>query len=88
MRTVAEIDRVLRPQFEDQLAHPDGTMVSDMLHAETGDLDERMRAFMPTLKLALIGGLQEPAHGLGTTVVGLLSSTRAALRGACGSRRR
>jgi cytochrome P450 len=32
-----------------------------------------MRGFMPTLKLALIGGLQEPAHGLGTTVVGLLS---------------
>ncbi len=72
--TVAEIDRVLRPQFEDQLAHPDGTMVSDMLHAEPGDLDERMRGFMPTLKLALIGGLQEPAHGLGTTVVGLLSA--------------
>jgi len=71
--TVAEIDRVLRPQFEDQLAHPDGSMVSDMLLAETGDLDERMRGFMPTLKLALIGGLQEPAHGLGTTVVGLLS---------------
>jgi cytochrome P450 len=27
---------------------------------------------MPSLKLALIGGLQEPAHGLGTTVVGVL----------------
>lgn len=71
--TSAEADRVLRVQFEDQLAHPDGTMVSDMLHAETGDLDERMAGFMPTLKLALIGGLQEPGHGLGTTIVGLLS---------------
>lgn len=70
--TVAEIDRVLRPQFEDQLEHPDATMVSDMLHAETGELDDRMVAFMPTLKLALIGGLQEPGHGLGSTVTGLL----------------
>ncbi len=71
-RTSAEVDTTLRAQFEDQLTHPDGTMVSDMLHAEPGDVDERMRAFMPTLKLALIGGLQEPGHGLGTTVVGLL----------------
>jgi cytochrome P450 len=46
--------------------------VSDMLHAESGDLVERMRAFMPTLKLALIGGLQEPGHGMGSTVFGLL----------------
>ena len=72
--TGLEVDRTLRPQFQDQLAHPDGTMVSDMLHAETGDVDQRMAAFMPTLKLALIGGLQEPGHGLGTTVFGLLSN--------------
>jgi len=72
--TVAEIDRVLRPQLEDQLERPDGTMVSDMLHAEAGDVDGRMAAFMPTLKLALIGGLQEPGHGLGSTVTGLVSN--------------
>jgi len=71
--TSAEVDRTLRAQFEDQLANPDDTMVSNMLHAEHGDLDERMSAFMPTLKLALIGGLQEPGHGLGSTIVGLLS---------------
>lgn len=74
--TSAEVDRALRPLLEDQLAHPDGTMVSDMLHAVTGDLTERMRAIMPTLKLALIGGLQEPGHGLATTIVGLLSDSR------------
>jgi cytochrome P450 len=48
-------------------------MVSNMLHAERGDLHARMTAFMPTLKLALIGGLQEPGHGMGSTIVGLLS---------------
>jgi cytochrome P450 len=70
--TAAEVDEVLRPRLSRLLDDPDGTMLSDMLHAETGDLDARMRGFMPTLKLALIGGLQEPGHGLGSTIVGLL----------------
>ena len=48
-------------------------MVSDMLHAEVGSVEERMAAFMPSLKLLLIGGLQEPGHGMGSTVYGLLS---------------
>ena len=72
--TSAEVDATLRPLFAELLEHPDGSMVSNMLHAEHGDLDERMRAFMPTLKLALIGGLQEPGHGLGSTIVGLLTN--------------
>jgi cytochrome P450 len=70
--TSSELDAILRPHFDRLLADPDGSMVSDMLHAEDGDLDARMGAFMPTLKLALIGGLQEPGHGLGSTIVGLL----------------
>jgi cytochrome P450 len=75
-RTAAELDATLRPRFAELLTAPDGSMISDMLHAETGDLDERLAALMPSLKLALIGGLQEPGHGLGTTVVGLLSDVR------------
>jgi cytochrome P450 len=67
-----EIDDILRPHLARLLDASDGSMVSDMLRAERGDLDERMAGFMPTLKLALIGGLQEPAHGLGSTIVGLL----------------
>lgn len=70
--TSAEVDATLRPRFEDLVERPDGTMISDMLQAETGDLDERLASLMPSLKLALIGGLQEPAHGLGTTVAGIL----------------
>jgi cytochrome P450 len=82
-RTSAEIDDRLRPQLAEVLERPDGTMVSDMLHAEEGNLDQRMRAFLPSLKLALIGGLQEPGHGMGSTIVGLLSNPdqAAALRG-------
>jgi cytochrome P450 len=71
--TVAELNGTLRPLFAELLEHPEGTMVSDMLHNETGDLDQRMRGFIPTLGLALIGGLQEPGHGLGSTIFGLLS---------------
>lgn len=71
-RTAAEVDETLRPRFAELLREADGSMISDMLHAETGDLDARLASLMPSLKLALIGGLQEPAHGLGTTVVGLL----------------
>jgi cytochrome P450 len=70
--TAAEVDAVLRPLLERLLEEPDGSMLSHMLHAEEGDLDARMRGFLPTLKVALIGGLQEPAHGLGSTLVGLL----------------
>jgi cytochrome P450 len=73
-RVSGEIDETLRPLLAELLEEPDGTMVSDMLHAEEGDLDERMNAFLPTLKLALIGGLQEPGHGMGSTIFGLLSN--------------
>ena len=79
-RTSAEVDETLRPRFEELLAHPDGSMISDMLHAQHGDLEERLASVMPSLKLALIGGLQEPGHGLGTTVVGLLSDPDARAR--------
>lgn len=70
--TAAEVDATLWPRCRQLLDEADGTMLSDMLHAEEGDLDVRMAGFMPTLKLALIGGLQEPAHGLGSTIAGLL----------------
>jgi cytochrome P450 len=70
--TSAEVDETLRPRFAALMDRPDGSMISDMLHAETGDLDARMSSLMPSLKLALIGGLQEPAHGLGTSVAGVL----------------
>jgi cytochrome P450 len=71
--TSAEIDRTLRPLFERRLSEPDETMVSLLLHAGEGNLDDRLAWLMPTLKLLLIGGLQEPGHGCGSTVYGLLS---------------
>ncbi len=69
----AEIDATLRPRFEQVLAAPDGGMLSNLVHAVDGPLDERLAWAMPSLKLVLLGGLQEPAHGGATIADRLLS---------------
>jgi len=68
-----EITRTLRPLFAQRLADPDDTMVSHLLAGTNGTLDERLAALLPTFKLVLIGGLQEPGHGAGSTLFGMLS---------------
>jgi cytochrome P450 len=70
--TSADVDRALRPAFEERLGRRDDTMLSHLIHHVEGDLDARIAQVMPTLKLVLIGGLQEPGHGMGSTVYGLL----------------
>ena len=70
----SEIDTVLRPRFERVLAAPDGGMLSSLVHAKPGSLDERLAWAMPSLKLVLLGGLQEPAHGGATIAYCLLDN--------------
>ena len=62
-----EIDAVVRPLFERAFRAPDDSMISNLVHATEGTLDERIAWAMPSLKLVLLGGLQEPAHG-GATI--------------------
>jgi cytochrome P450 len=62
-----EIDEVARPLFEEKYAAPDDSMLSNLVHATTGTPEERINWAMPSLKLVLLGGLQEPAHG-GATI--------------------
>ena len=62
-----EIDAVVRPLFERALRTPNDSMISNLVHATEGTLDERIAWAMPSLKLVLLGGLQEPAHG-GATI--------------------
>jgi cytochrome P450 len=69
----SEIDAALMPTLEARMADPDQTMVSHLLHGVTGTVEERAVALLPTLKLVLIGGLQEPGHGAGSTLLGLLT---------------
>ncbi len=63
----AEIDAAVRPLFERTFEEPDGSMISNLVHATDGSLEERISWAMPSLKLVLLGGLQEPAHG-GATI--------------------
>jgi cytochrome P450 len=64
----AEIDAVMAPLFAARQAGPADDLISDLVTAGDGDLDDRLAFAMPSLKLVLLGGLQEPAHG-GTTIV-------------------
>ncbi len=71
--TTREVDEVVRPILAQLLDEPDGSTVSEMMAAATGDVDERIAQVMPTLKVILLGGMQEPGHAAGSTVLGLLS---------------
>jgi cytochrome P450 len=72
----AEIDETLGPLFARMLRHPDGSVISNMLQAAEGTIVERTQLVMPTLKVILLGGMQEPGHGGGSTLVGLLTHHR------------
>lgn len=69
----ADVDRRLRPIMERLHAEPDGSMIANMLAAEEGTLDERIAAITPTLKIIVLGGMQEPGHACGSTAHGLLT---------------
>ncbi len=69
----AEIDVTLLPRFEARLARPTDDLISDLVGAFDGSLDDRLTLAMPSLKLVLLGGLQEPAHGGATIAHCLLS---------------
>lgn len=72
-----EIDQVLRPVFDQLEASGDDSTISHLLHSGRADGSCRAREFvLPTLKVILLGGMQEPGHGGGSTLVGLLSDRR------------
>lgn len=70
-----EIDRVLAPVFDRLEAAGDDSTISHLLHSGMPAGACRARDYvMPTLKVILLGGMQEPGHGGGSTLVGLLSN--------------
>jgi cytochrome P450 len=67
--TAARIDTELRPLMERLRNEPDGSTIASMLTVD------RMRAIeevMPSLKVIILGGMQEPGHGAGSCLAGLL----------------
>jgi cytochrome P450 len=76
--TGAEIDEELAPLLERLWAEPDGSTIATMLQHAEGSFEERVARILPTLKVILLGGMQEPGHAAGSTLVGLLESGQAA----------
>jgi cytochrome P450 len=72
--TAAEIDVELAPVFERLHTEPDGSTIATMLALAEGTLEERVATILPTLKVILLGGMQEPGHAAGSTLVGLLET--------------
>jgi hypothetical protein len=69
-----EIDEVLVPFFDRLEAEGDDSTIAHLLHGGMQDGGCRARDFvMPTLKVILLRGMQEPGHGAGSTLAGPLS---------------
>ncbi len=69
-----DIDAIMTPLFANALAEPGEGLLSHLVHAVDGSLEERLEFVMPSFKLILLGGLQEPAHGGATITERLLRS--------------
>jgi cytochrome P450 len=68
----AEIDAAVTPLFVAQLEAPSDDLIGHLVRSVDGPLDERLAFVMPSFKLVLLGGLQEPAHGGATVTERLL----------------
>lgn len=68
--TAARIDEELRPLMQRLRERPDGSTIASMLTVG------RLRAIeevLPSLKVIILGGMQEPGHGAASCLAGLLS---------------
>ena len=74
----AEIDETISPRFEEALQRPDDGLISNLVQAFEGPIEDRLTWTMPSFKLVLLGGLQEPAHGGATIAYSVLAHTGAA----------
>jgi cytochrome P450 len=76
--TVAEIHERLDERLERWRERPDGSAISQMLHAGRPAGSPRSVAeVMPNLLVILLGGMQEPGHGAGSVLWALLSDPAA-----------
>ena len=76
--TAAEIDAELEPVLERLWASPDSSTISTMLQHAEGTFADRVATILPTLKVILLGGMQEPGHAAGSTLAGLFEADQAA----------
>lgn len=70
-----EIDAVMYPIIERVTHAPDDSLVSHIVHG--GMTEGQVRSFeeiMPTMRVLILGGLQEPGHGAANAALGLLQN--------------
>jgi cytochrome P450 len=73
-RITAEIDQAVGPIFERLEREPDDSALSHMLHdGMPPGLTRPRELLLPTVKVTLLGGMQEPGHGAGSILIGLLT---------------
>ena len=70
-----EIEATVTRLFAERLEHPANDLIGHLVGAFEGSLEERLAFVMPSFKLVLLGGLQEPAHGGATITERLLRHT-------------
>ncbi len=81
----AEIDERLGPLLDRLEREPDDSTISHMIWTgrEAGDPRPREQ-YLPSLKVILLGGMQEPGHGAGSVLYALLTHRAALAEVACG----
>jgi cytochrome P450 len=74
--TAAAIDAELRPLMTRLRDEPDSSTIASMLtHGCPAGQARTIERVMPSLKLIILGGMQEPGHGAATCLVALLRDT-------------
>jgi cytochrome P450 len=70
----AEIEARVGPLLDRLEREPDESTISHMIWSGTADGRPRARErYLPTLKVILLGGMQEPGHGAGSVLYALLA---------------
>lgn len=72
---VREIEAVALPLLERLAKTPDNSPLSHMLHSGMGPGQTRpVEMILPSVKVTLLGGMQEPGHGAANLLVGLMQN--------------
>jgi cytochrome P450 len=72
-RALADIDSQLGDLYERSLSKPNHTLMSHVMHGGMPEGKVRsIEEIMPTMKVIILGGLQEPGHAAANAAAGLL----------------
>ena len=72
--TAAEIEAELRPLMQTWQTAPDDSAIAAMLtHGCPAGTSRQIEYLLPSIKVILLGGMQEPGHGAASCLAGLLT---------------